>query len=123
MFYTSIPTEIIIAIWLALSFVAGILGHERSCTFLGAFSLSIALSPLVGFIIVMASERNSDREFKKIVVNSLRPKSDSEPEKEVFKRDILKSDSEEWEEIKRLYKEGHITEKRYQELKAQILGL
>jgi len=46
-------------IWIVLAIVCAALGSERRIGFIGAFFASIFLSPLIGFIIVLASERNS----------------------------------------------------------------
>lgn len=50
----------IVFFWLILSFVVGALGSERSTGFFGALILSLLLSPLIGFLIVIASARKSD---------------------------------------------------------------
>lgn len=46
-----------IVLWIILSVLAGILGKDRTCGFIGAFLCSIFLSPLIGFIYVIASRR------------------------------------------------------------------
>lgn len=46
-----------IVLWIVLSVVAGILGKDRKCGFIGAFICSILLSPIVGFILVLASRQ------------------------------------------------------------------
>lgn len=50
----------IVLFWIILSFVVGALGSERSTGFFGALILSLLLSPLIGFLIVIASARKSD---------------------------------------------------------------
>ena len=41
--------------WIILSFVAGAIGSDKSCGFWGAFIISLVFSPIIGFIVVIAS--------------------------------------------------------------------
>lgn len=45
--------------WFLLSFVVAGLGESRKITGIGAFFLSLILSPLIGFIIVMLSDKKN----------------------------------------------------------------
>ncbi len=47
----------LIVFWFILSIVCGVLGSERNIGGVPAFFLSLLLSPLIGFIVVFASER------------------------------------------------------------------
>lgn len=46
-------------IWIALCIVCAVLGSERNIGGVAAFFASLFLSPLIGFIIVMASDKKS----------------------------------------------------------------
>lgn len=46
-----------IVAWIILSIVCAVLGSDRNIGGLAAFFLSLLLSPLIGFIVVFASER------------------------------------------------------------------
>ena len=43
--------------WILLSFVVGSMGSGRSIGFIGAFLLSLIFSPIIGILIVIASDR------------------------------------------------------------------
>lgn len=45
--------------WIILSIVCAVLGTERKIGGIGAFFASLLLSPLIGFIIVIASDKKS----------------------------------------------------------------
>lgn len=64
-------TDVTMAIvfgWIILSIVAGVIGSDRTCGFFGAFLGSLFLSPIIGFIIVLASSKSSTVEFQKMVL-------------------------------------------------------
>jgi hypothetical protein len=54
--------------WLILSFIVGSLGKNREIGFAASFIISIFVSPLIGFIIVIGSKRKSDAEFQKKIL-------------------------------------------------------
>jgi hypothetical protein len=56
--------EVLIA-YIIFSIVAGVLGAKRKIGFAGAFFLSLAISPLIGFIAVLCSKRKSDIEYER----------------------------------------------------------
>ena len=47
---------VIIIIWIVLSIVLGVAGSKRKIGGAGAFFISLLLSPLIGFIVVMVSD-------------------------------------------------------------------
>ena len=61
---------ILIAPWLLFSLIVGILGAGRTTGFFGALLLSLLLSPLIGLIIVLVSQRKSDIRARKESVKS-----------------------------------------------------
>ena len=64
--------------WIIFAFVAGAIGSDRKIGFLGAFFLSLFLSPLIGIIVALASKRKDTEEFqKKILENSQNSPSDN----------------------------------------------
>lgn len=52
-----------IVIWIVLSIILGIAGSYRKIGGAGAFFLSLLLSPLVGFIVVMVSAKKEDSRY------------------------------------------------------------
>ena len=61
----------VIVTWIILSFVVGVIGASRKITFGGAFFLSILLSPLIGLIITLVSEK---KDQKKIAAKKMHEK-------------------------------------------------
>jgi hypothetical protein len=47
----------IVILWIILSIVCGVLGNDRSIGAVGAFFIALLLSPIIGFIVVFASDR------------------------------------------------------------------
>lgn len=67
----------IFILWLILSVIVGSIGSSRRIGFFGGLIASLILSPIIGFFIVIASQRKSDIEFqKKLLQNSMTPKKD-----------------------------------------------
>ena len=50
--------------WIILSFILGLVGSNRSTGFWGAFLLSLILSPLIGFIILLFSKDTANELYK-----------------------------------------------------------
>lgn len=51
----------IIAVYIVLSFIIGLLGCNRKFGFWGYFFCSLALTPFVGVIVLLASDKRSKR--------------------------------------------------------------
>ena len=58
---------IFIALHFVSSFLVGLMGRKRSMGFWGYFFGSLLLSPLIGFLLVIASGKKEDEEAPKIV--------------------------------------------------------
>jgi hypothetical protein len=56
-----------IIVWIIISIIIGNLGSERKIGFGKAFFASLLITPLIGILFVMESERNSDYELKKTI--------------------------------------------------------
>jgi hypothetical protein len=62
---------IILLTWPFFALIVGILGSSRSIGFWLAFILSLILSPLVGFIIVICSRPNSQINFENALMSNI----------------------------------------------------
>ncbi|MPM00638.1 hypothetical protein SDC9_46866 [bioreactor metagenome] len=58
----------ILLLALVFDFIVGAIGSSRKIGFFPAFLLSLLLSPIIGLIIVLCSERKSDAEFKQAMM-------------------------------------------------------
>lgn len=61
--------------WIVLSFVIGYAGSKREIGFGLSCFCSLLLSPIVGLIIVFSSDKLSDIEFRKQIVEALKLQS------------------------------------------------
>lgn len=99
--------------WIVFSFVAGALGASRTTGFWGALFLSLILSPLIGFIIVLASRRKEEAAQQKVVSSGF---NNQEPQT-VKKSSYL----DEIKELAELKDQGVLTQDEFQEKKIAIL--
>lgn len=54
--------------WIILTLVVTAIGDKRKIGSLGAFFISLFLSPLIGFIVVLSSKRKDTEEFEKALL-------------------------------------------------------
>jgi len=87
--------------WIVGSFIAGFIGDARKIGFGWAFFLSLILSPLLGIIIAIASERKSDSEHKKVMEQTLAKPIVSDLEKMIDLHAAGKITSEELDSYKK----------------------
>jgi hypothetical protein len=108
--------------WIILSFVIGIIGGNRKIGFLGAFLLSIFLSPLIGLIVTLVSKNEEDEKYKEKVFavqqrqqEALKNIADAQKTKSV-------SIADELEKLRKLKEDNLITEDEFQSLKNRIIN-
>lgn len=113
------PKQMIFFGWIALSFVVAWFGDDRRIGFGGALVLSLLLSPLIGAIIVLLSERKSDIAYREQVIDSTKRQEDvirnmgnSQPKY---------SKADEIKKLKQLLDEGAITQDEFEKEKREIL--
>lgn len=105
----------IIFFWLILSFGVAYLGDSRRIGFGWALFWSLLLSPLIGFAVVMVSERKGsyEEELARIQGKPKEPPAPAmKPEKTVV---------EKLEQLKGLYDSGALSEEEYNKAKARLL--
>lgn len=95
--------------WIIFSILVGLIGKDRKIGGTVAFILALILSPLIGGIITLISDKNSDIEYKKQLAESL-----STPNRV--------SDLDEIEKLHSLFEKGILTEEEYNKRKATLLG-
>lgn len=99
----------IFVLWFFFSLVVGAMGSGRNIGFWGAFLLSLILSPLIGFIIVIFSSSKAIQEDVREIKNSMSQRTNH-------------SQVQELERLARLKTEGHLSEEEYQSLKRKLLA-
>lgn len=106
--------------WLVLSIVIGIIGSYRKIGGFWSFLISILLSPIVGFIVVLFSKSKKQEEYEKKLLGVQREQRD---ELEEIKQNISKkSIPDELERIKKMKDEGLLSEEEYQKAKEKIIS-
>lgn len=86
-------------IWIALTIVVTALGDQRKIGSLAAFFISLFLSPLIGFLAVLASKRKDTEKFEQALL------SKADRDKDTYIDDLYK--------LKQLYDSGAINEGAY----------
>jgi len=104
--------------WIIFSFVVGIIGKSRNIGFVGAFIVSLLLSPLLGIIITAFSKSNEDIEKDKI----------RQEEQDQARRLLLNlhkpqqlTIADELESINKLKRDGLISEEEYIKLRSKLM--
>lgn len=98
--------------WIVFSVIVAILGSSRRIGFGAALFVSILLSPVIGFIVVICSQRKSNIEFQKRMLAATESKS--------YKKNSIDATSE-IDKILDLRSKGIITEDEYQKMKQKII--
>ncbi len=96
----------IVILWIVLSLLLGAAGSERQIGFVGAFFLSLLLSPILGALFVLMSEKKSTVQHRKKLETLL--------EKTPTAEDL--------EKMIRLHDEGKITAEELAAFKKRMLG-
>lgn len=86
--------------WIVFSSIVGYLGSTRKIGAVGAFAVSIVLSPIIGFLFVV---------FSKPVENQVKVQAASSVSDEIGKLNML-------------YKDGALTKEEFETEKAKILN-
>jgi hypothetical protein len=95
--------------WIIFTVIVTAIGAERKIGGVASFFLSLILSPLIGLIIVLCSERISDAKFK----SELLLKDKQAP---------ADTSAKEIEELYELWQKGILTEAEYINKKQRILN-
>lgn len=107
--------------WIIFSLIAGVFGSTRKIGFGSTFFLSLILSPLIGFIIALASKSTQDEasdkksiELQEMQLESLNKITNSETRKP-------KSIVDELEKLTKLRDDGSISQDEFETLKTKII--
>jgi hypothetical protein len=105
----------IILVWIVLTVIVGAIGNERKIGFWSAFLLSLFLSPLVGFLVVLSSTKLSAEKHEKEVL---------EVQKQVLEKSqpVQTGIASELEKLIKMKEDGLITEEEYLKLKDKIIN-
>lgn len=102
-------------IWIVLCFVVSLAGSNREIGGITSFFASLLLSPLIGFILVLLSDKNSTIEFRK------NQKRFAEMESKNAQANPL-TVSERLDELVHLRNDGKITPEEFQEARKKLLN-
>lgn len=94
--------------WIIFTIIVTAVGAERKIGGVASFFLSLILSPIIGLIIVLCSERLSDAKFKETLIGkTVKPVDNS---------------AQEIEHLYNLHMKGILTEAEYINKKQRILN-
>ena len=106
--------------WIILSFVVAFIGSDRKIGYWGTFFLSLLLSPIIGAIFALASQRNIQVSNYRIpVYESVRDESISETSNDNNRT----SNAEQLEKLAALKEKGILTEDEFIQEKKKIIGV
>jgi phosphate/sulfate permease len=98
--------------WLLFSIIVGAIGSGRNIGFLGAFFLSLILSPIIGLLITLFSKSKEDAKYQQDMLDS---------QKRIEANAGRGASVAELEKLARLKEQGHITQSEYEKMKAKLL--
>ena len=107
--------------WIIFSFVVGFVGSGRKIGFLGAFFLSLLLSPLIGLIVALVSKNEADEAYKEKVLTVQQKQQETLMKLSSTEKPKIVSIADELEKLKRLREENLITEDEFQNLKNKVI--
>lgn len=100
--------------WIFFSIIVGAIGSNRNIGFVGAFFLSILLSPLIGLVFTLVSKSNEQIEFEKQLL------SQNKKQTEGILNANQKSFTDELYKLKTLLDSGLITSEEFESEKENI---
>lgn len=106
-------------IWIILAIGVGILGNSRSVGFVLPLLFSLFLSPVVGLIIVLFSERLSDIQFKKESLELQR--QTAQLNGIIVPRELSLKDSMLLQSLEKALKDGTISHSQFYEAKKKLM--
>ena len=109
--------------WIIFSIVVGFVGSNRKIGFLGAFFLSLLLSPVIGLIIALVSKNKEDEKYRQKVLKTQEAQKVAieklSGEKTAKKSSI--SIADELEKLQKLKEKNIISEAEYIKLKDNLI--
>jgi hypothetical protein len=110
--------------WIIFSFILGFIGSSRTAGFWGTFLVSLILSPLVGFVILLFSKNIQDEEYKANVLKQLEiSKEKSVP---VVPKSVQEKNADNLKQLEKLFElkeKGIITVEEFDQQKAKLLNM
>lgn len=100
-------------IWLVFCTLVGAMGSGRSIGFAASFFISLLLSPLIGFVVVLCSKTETQEKLEKVIIN--------QSENNNITTDNSMSIADELEKLAKLKDKGIITEAEFNLGKEKLL--
>lgn len=106
-------------IWVVVSVIVGVISADKKIGFLGGFMLSIVLSPLIGFIVVLLSKSLEQENREKELLESNKEQTRLLAEKS---ENNTISIADEIEKLISLKDKGLLTEEEFQQTKQRLIN-
>lgn len=103
-----------IIVWLVFCCLVGAMGSGRSIGFTASFFISLLLSPLIGFIIVLFSKTETQEKLEKVIIK--------QSEQNNVKTDNSTSITDELEKLVSLKEKGALSEDEFQQAKQHLIN-
>lgn len=110
----------IIFLWIVLCFVVGYIGDSRKVGFSGGFLWSLVLSPLVGLVIVLVSDKKKTYEEELARLQGTKKSDAANPVAPVIAPGSTIADQ--IGQLKALLDSGALTQEEYDAAKAKVLS-
>ena len=110
--------------WIIFSFVVGFVGSGRKIGFLGAFFLSLILSPVIGLIIALVSKDKEDEAYKKKILQAQKSQQETLNYLSYSKQRKSSTNSlaDELKKLKKLREENMISEDEFIKLRNKVIN-
>jgi hypothetical protein len=104
---------VILFLWVFFAAIVGFIATDKAMGFWGGFLLSLLLSPLIGFIIVVVSKSKQTHIMEQRVINSLPMQNQIHHHSSI---------ADEIAKLKKQMDDGVITQDEFQILKAKLIS-
>lgn len=108
--------------WIIFRFVVGFIGLGRGIGFLGAFILSLLISPIIGLIIALVSKNKEDEAYKQKVLTAQQNQQNALSKLTKTEDNTRISIADELEKLRKLRDTNSITEEEYLKLKERVIN-
>jgi hypothetical protein len=104
--------------WIIFSIIIGVIGANRKIGFLGAFFLSLLLSPIIGLIVTLVSKSNEAEKFENEIL--VTQKKQQEILENISQQNVS-GITDDLKKVKELLDNGVINQEEFEKMKSKLL--
>jgi hypothetical protein len=113
---------VIFVLWVVFCFVVASIGSGRKIGYGAAFFISLLLSPVVGLVLVLVSERKADEAYRAEVLDTQKKQREALEKLSGAEVAPVASVAGELEKLQHLRDRGVINQEEFQALKQKLIG-